>query len=423
MRDFLSIEQVNGIEVLDSRGNPTIQVEVITDGGFSAKAIAPSGASTGKYEALELRDGDKDRFSGKGVVNAVRNVNKKISKALIGMNVYDQVNIDKILINLDGTDDKSVLGANAIIATSMAVARVAARSLGIPLYLYIGGLTANRLPIPMLNILNGGKHASNNLSIQEFMIVPKYEMDYMEALRKSVKVYNTLRNILLVKGFNVGVGDEGGFVPDLDQDEDAIKYILDAIIKAGFEPGKDFGLALDIAATEMKNEAAKIGKDGYLFWKTNLYRETDEMIEYLSNLVERYPIVSIEDGLSEDDWKAWSKLQSKIGTKIMTVGDDLYVTNPSRILKGIQNRVSNAVLVKLNQIGTVTETLNAVKIAKNAGMKIIVSHRSGETEDTFISDFAVGIGSDYIKAGAPARTDRVAKYNRLLNIEDEIIKL
>lgn len=423
MRDFLSIEQVNGIEVLDSRGNPTIQVEVVTDGGFSAKAIAPSGASTGKYEALELRDGDKDRFSGKGVVNVVRNVNKKISKALIGMNVYDQVNIDKTLINLDGTDDKSILGANAIIATSMAVARVAARSLGVPLYLYIGGLTANRLPIPMLNILNGGKHASNNLSIQEFMIVPKYEKDYMEAMRKSVKVYNTLRNILLVKGFNVGVGDEGGFAPDLDQDEDAIKYVLDAIIKAGFEPGKDFGLALDIAATEMKNEAAKIGKDGYLFWKTNLYRETDEMIEYLSNLVERYPIVSIEDGLAEDDWKAWSKFQSKVGTKIMTVGDDLYVTNPSRILKGIQNRVSNAVLIKLNQIGTVTETLNAIKIAKNAGMKIIVSHRSGETEDTFISDFAVGVGSDYIKAGAPTRTDRVAKYNRLLNIENEIIKL
>lgn len=423
MRDFLSIEQVNGIEVLDSRGNPTIQVEVVTDGGFSAKAIAPSGASTGKYEALELRDGDKDRFSGKGVVNAVRNVNKKISKALIGMNVYDQVNIDKTLINLDGTDDKSILGANAIIATSMAVARVAARSLGVPLYLYIGGLTANRLPIPMLNILNGGKHASNNLSIQEFMIVPKYEKDYMEAMRKSVKVYNTLRNILLVKGFNVGVGDEGGFAPDLDQDEDAIKYVLDAIIKAGFEPGKDFGLALDIAATEMKNEAAKIGKDGYLFWKTNLYRETDEMIEYLSNLVERYPIVSIEDGLAEDDWKAWSKFQSKVGTKIMTVGDDLYVTNPSRILKEIQNRVSNAVLIKLNQIGTVTETLNAIKIAKNAGMKIIVSHRSGETEDTFISDFAVGVGSDYIKAGAPTRTDRVAKYNRLLNIENEIIKL
>lgn len=423
MRDFLSIEQVNGIEVLDSRGNPTIQVEVVTDGGFSAKAIAPSGASTGKYEALELRDGDKDRFSGKGVVNAVRNVNKKISKALIGMNVYDQVNIDKTLINLDGTDDKSILGANAIIATSMAVARVAARSLGVPLYLYIGGLTANRLPIPMLNILNGGKHASNNLSIQEFMIVPKYEKDYMEAMRKSVKVYNTLRNILLVKGFNLGVGDEGGFAPDLDQDEDAIKYVLDAIIKAGFEPGKDFGLALDIAATEMKNEAAKIGKDGYLFWKTNLYRETDEMIEYLSNLVERYPIVSIEDGLAEDDWKAWSKFQSKVGAKIMTVGDDLYVTNPSRILKGIQNRVSNAVLIKLNQIGTVTETLNAIKIAKNAGMKIIVSHRSGETEDTFISDFAVGVGSDYIKAGAPTRTDRVAKYNRLLNIENEIIKL
>lgn len=423
MRDFLSIEQVNGIEVLDSRGNPTIQVEVVTDGGFSAKAIAPSGASTGKYEALELRDGDKDRFSGKGVVNVVRNVNKKISKALIGMNVYDQVNIDKTLINLDGTDDKSILGANAIIATSMAVARVAARSLGVPLYLYIGGLTANRLPIPMLNILNGGKHASNNLSIQEFMIVPKYEKDYMEAMRKSVKVYNTLRNILLVKGFNVGVGDEGGFAPDLDQDEDAIKYVLDAIIKAGFEPGKDFGLALDIAATEMKNEAAKIGKDGYLFWKTNLYRETDEMIEYLSNLVERYPIISIEDGLAEDDWKAWSKFQSKVGTKIMTVGDDLYVTNPSRILKGIQNRVSNAVLIKLNQIGTVTETLNAIKIAKNAGMKIIVSHRSGETEDTFISDFAVGVGSDYIKAGAPTRTDRVAKYNRLLNIENEIIKL
>lgn len=421
MRDFLEIKMVNGLEVLDSRGNPTVQVEVVTDGGFSAKAIAPSGASTGKYEALELRDGDKERFSGKGVSNAVRNVNKKICKELVGMNVYDQFGIDNAILNLDGTDDKSVLGANATIATSMAVARVAARSLGLPLFSYIGGLNANRLPVPMLNILNGGKHASNNLSIQEFMIVPKYEKNYMEVLRKSVKVYNTLKNILLVKGYNVGVGDEGGFAPDLNQDEDAIKYILDAIVKSGFEPGKDFGLALDVAATEMKNEAAKSGKDGYLFWKTNLYRSTDDMIRYLSDLIDKYPIISIEDGLAEEDWEAWSDFQTKVGSKIMTVGDDLYVTNPTRILKGIQNRASNSVLIKLNQIGTVTETLNAVKIAKNAGMKVIVSHRSGETEDTFISDFAVGVGSDYIKTGAPARTDRVSKYNRLLNIENEIL--
>ncbi len=421
MRDYLSIEKVSGLEVLDSRGNPTVQVEVVTDGGFCAKAIAPSGASTGKFEALELRDGDKERFNGKGVQKAVRNVNTKISKELIGMNVYNQAQIDNMLLEIDGSDDKSNLGANATIATSMAVARVAARSLGMPLFSYIGGMSANRLPIPMLNILNGGKHASNNISIQEFMIVPKREESFIELLRKCVKVYNTLKNILSIKGYNVGLGDEGGFAPNLDGDEDAIKYILDAIIKSGFEPGKDFALALDVAATEMKNEASKIGKDGYLFWKTDKYKSTDEMIEYLNELIDRYPIISIEDGLAEEDWGAWTNLQSKIGNRIMTVGDDLYVTNKSRLVKGIKEKASNSILIKPNQIGTVTETLETVKIAKAAGMKVIVSHRSGETEDTFISDLAVGCMADYIKTGAPARTDRVAKYNRLLNIQ-EILK-
>ena len=420
MRDYLSIERISGLEVLDSRGNPTVQVEVVTDGGFSAKAIAPSGASTGKFEAVELRDGNKERFNGKGVSDAVKNVNRKINKELIGINVYAQENVDNELIELDGTDDKSILGANAIIATSMAVARVAARSLGIPLFTYIGGLTANRLPVPMLNILNGGKHAANNLSIQEFMIVPKREEEFIEVLRKCTKVYNTLKNILVIKGYNVGVGDEGGFAPNLDEDEDAIKYIIDAIIKSGFEPGKDFGIALDVAATEMKNEASKLAKDGYLFWKSDKYKTKDEMIEYLINLTDKYPIISIEDGLAEEDWNSWSDLQKRVGTKIMTVGDDLYVTNPTRLIKGIKQRASNSILIKPNQIGTVTETLETIKIAKNAGMKTIVSHRSGETEDTFISDLAVGVGADYIKTGAPARTDRVSKYNRLLNIQNTL---
>lgn len=423
MRDYLSIEKVSALEVLDSRGNPTVQVEVVTDGGFCAKAIAPSGASTGKYEALELRDGEKERFNGKGVRTAVKNVNSKIDRQLSGMNVYNQFEVDSALLDLDGTEDKSVLGANATIATSMAVARVAARSLGMPLYSYIGGLTANRLPVPMLNILNGGKHAANNLSIQEFMIVPKREDNFIEVLQKCTKVYNTLKNVLVIKGYSVGVGDEGGFAPNLDEDEDAIKYILDAIVKSGFEPGKDFGIALDVAATEMKNEAAKTAKDGYLFWKTDKYKTNDEMIDYLVELTDKYPIISIEDGLAEEDWGLWSNFQNKIGSRIMTVGDDLYVTNPSRLVKGIKQKASNSILIKPNQIGTVTETLNAIKIAKNAGMKVIVSHRSGETEDTFISDLAVGAGADYIKTGAPARTDRVSKYNRLLNIENTIKNL
>ncbi len=418
MRDFLQIEDIRGLEVLDSRGNPTVQVEVITDGGFSARAIAPSGASTGKFEALELRDGDKNRFNGKGVKNAVKNVNSKIRKSLLGKNVYNQSQIDSCLIELDGTEDKSVLGANATIATSMAVARVAARSLGVSLFSYIGGIGANKIPTPMLNILNGGKHAANNLSIQEFMIIPKKEEHFIDVLKNCVKVYNTLKNILIVKGYSVGIGDEGGFMPNLNEDEDAIKYIMEAIIKSGFEPGKDFGIALDVAATEMKNEATKVAKDGYLFWKTGLYKSADEMIEYLINLIDRYPIISIEDGLSEEDWKMWTKFQKEAGTRIMTVGDDLYVTNQSRLIKGIKQRASNSILIKPNQIGTVTETLETIKIAKNSGMKIIVSHRSGETEDTFISDLAVGCGAEYIKTGAPARTDRVAKYNRLLNIDD-----
>lgn len=421
MRDYLSIEKVSALEVLDSRGNPTVQVEVVTDGGFCAKAIAPSGASTGKFEALELRDGDKDRFNGKGVQKAVKNVNGKINKELIGENIYNQAMIDNILIELDGSDNKSNLGANATLATSMAVARVAARSLGMPLFSYIGGMAANRMPIPMLNILNGGRHASNNISIQEFMIVPKREEYFIEVLRKCVKVYNTLKNILMVKGYSVGVGDEGGFAPDLQDDEDAIKYILEAIIKSGFEPGKDFGIAIDVAATEMKNEASKIGKDGYLLWKTDKYKTTDEMIDFLIDLIDRYPIISVEDGLAEEDWKAWTDFQSKVGSKIMTVGDDLYVTNKSRLVKGIKEKASNSILIKPNQIGTVTEALENVKIAKVAGMKVVASHRSGETEDTFISDFAVGCMADYIKTGAPARTDRVAKYNRLLNIQ-EILK-
>jgi len=418
MKDCLKIISVNALEVLDSRGNPTVQVEVVTEGGFCGKAIVPSGASTGAFEALELRDNDEKRFAGKGVLNAIDNVNKKIAKKIEGMNVYEQIRIDEELINMAG-ENKTKLGANATLGVSIAVCKAAAESLGLQLYNYIGGINAKMMPIPMMNILNGGKHADNNVNIQEFMIMPTGAKNITEALRMGVEVYQSLKKILRINGYATSVGDEGGFAPDLQNEEEAFKYILEAIRNAGYEPGKDINLALDVAATEMFDMAKKQEKSGYSFWKTGEFKTADEMIDYLKNLTEKYPIISIEDGLAEEDWDAWKKLSDELKDKIMLVGDDIFVTNRKRFEKGIRNGVANSILIKPNQIGTVTETLDCIETAKQNGYKVVVSHRSGETEDTFISDLAVGVNGGYIKSGAPCRTDRVAKYNRLINIENE----
>ena len=418
MKEYLEITNVKAIQVLDSRGNPTIQVEVTTKYGYSGIAMVPSGASTGSFEAMELRDGDKDRYLGKSVENAVENVNKKIAKQIIGMNVYEQEHIDDTLIKLDGTINKSRLGANAILGVSIAVARAAANSLGVQLFQYIGGISAAELPIPMMNILNGGKHSDNNINIQEFMIVPIGTKSFSKRLQIGTEVYHNLKNILKENGYSVAIGDEGGFAPNLENDEDAIKYIIKAIEKAGYKPGVDVCLALDIASTEMYEAARKIGKEGYSFWKTNEFKTRDEMILYLSELVEKYPISSIEDGLAEEDWDGWIELTKKLGDKCQLVGDDLFVTNVERLNKGIKMNVGNTILIKPNQIGTLTETLETIRLAKKHGYKTIISHRSGETEDTTIADLSVAINSGQIKTGAPCRTDRVAKYNRLLNIEN-----
>ena len=421
MKDFLEIKNIEALEVLDSRGNPTVQVEVVTDGGFSGVALVPSGASTGSFEAVELRDNDKNRFMGKGVSKAVENVNKKITKKLIGMNVYDQRNIDRTLIELDDTLNKSNLGANAILGVSLAVAKASANSLGMELYNYIGGVNANKLPVPMMNILNGGKHSDNNINIQEFMIMPVGDITFSERLKRGVEVYHTLKKVLKEKGHSVGVGDEGGFAPDLKNEEEALDSIMEAIQKAGYEPGKDICLALDVASTEMYDEAQKIGKDGYYFWKTDIFKTKAEMIEYIVELTQKYPIISIEDGLAEEDWEAWEELTQKLGNKVQLVGDDLFVTNIKRLQRGIKEHVANAILIKPNQIGTLTETLETIQEAKENGYKTITSHRSGETDDTTLADLAVAINAGQIKTGAPCRTDRVAKYNRLLNIENQLM--
>jgi enolase len=420
MKDFLAIKDVNALEVLDSRGNPTVQVEVVVDGGFSGMAIVPSGASTGSFEAVELRDGEKDRFFGKGVQKAVENVNKKISKKLIDMNVYDQRKIDEELLKLDDTPNKSNLGANAILGVSLACCKAAANSLGMELYNYIGGINANVLPVPMMNILNGGKHSDNNINIQEFMIMPIGDITFSERLKRGAEVYQTLKKVLKEKGYMVAVGDEGGFAPTLQSEEEALDLIIEAIKKAGYVPKKDIVLALDIASTEMYEAAKKEGKDGYYFWKTNILKSKEEMIEYIENLCEKYPIVSVEDGLAEEDWESWKILTQKIGNKVQLVGDDLFVTNPKRLQRGINNNIANCILIKPNQIGTLTETLNTILMAQKNGYKTIISHRSGETEDTTIADIAVAVNAGQIKTGAPCRTDRVAKYNRLLNIENEL---
>ncbi len=420
MKDYLKIESLEALEVLDSRGNPTVQVEVITDGGFCGVAKVPSGASTGSFEAVELRDNDEERYMGKGVKKAVENVNRMIAKKITGMNVYDQLKIDQKLIDIDGTDNKEKLGANATLGVSLAVAKAAANSLGMTLYNYIGGINAKKLPTPMMNILNGGKHSDNNISSQEFMIMPTSGKDFAENLQMGVETYHNLKKVLKSKGYSVAVGDEGGFAPNLQSEEEALDVIEEAIKKAGYIPGKDISIALDVASTEMYDEAKKVGKNGYLFWKTGTFKTSDEMIDYLEELVQKYPIVSIEDGLAEEDWNSWKKLTQKLGSKIQLVGDDLFVTNTDRLRKGIKNKVANSILIKPNQIGTLTETLDAIEMAQKAGYTTVISHRSGETEDTTIADIAVAVNAGQIKTGAPCRTDRVAKYNRLLNIENEL---
>ena len=421
MKDYLAIEEIKALEVLDSRGNPTVQVEVITEEGTNGVAMVPSGASTGSFEAVELRDGDKSRYLGKGVLKAVENVNKIIAKELEGMNVFEQAEIDKKLIEIDGTENKGKLGANATLGVSLAVARAAANSLGMSLYKYIGGVNAKTLPVPMMNILNGGKHADNTVNIQEFMIMPVGAKSFSECLRTSAEIYHTLKKVLKAKGLETGVGDEGGFAPNLSSDEEALKLIVEAISRAGYKPGEDVVLALDVASTEMYDEAKKIGKEGcYYFWKTEELKTEDEMIEYLEDLANKYPIISIEDGLAEEDWEGWRKLTEKLGNKLQLVGDDLFVTNIKRLQKGLDNKIANSILIKLNQIGTLTETLDAIELAKKNGYTAVVSHRSGETEDTTLADVAVATNAGQIKTGAPCRTDRVAKYNGLLNIEAEL---
>ena len=421
MRNCLEIEEVKALEILDSRGNPTVQVEVMLEDGSYGVAMVPSGASTGSFEAVELRDEDSSRHFGKGVLKAVENVNTIIRDAIIGMNAYDQAKLDKTLIELDGTENKAKLGANATLGVSLAVARAAATSVGMELYQYIGGPNAKILPTPMMNILNGGKHADNTVNTQEFMIMPVGAKSFTECMRMAAEIYHTLKKVLKEKGLSTGVGDEGGFAPNLSSDEEALKLIVEAIEKAGYKPGEEVCLALDVASTEMYDEAKKIGKEGnYYFWKTDELKTPDEMIDFLAELVEKYPIVSIEDGLAEEDWENWKKLTDRLGNKIQLVGDDLFVTNIKRLQKGLDNKTANSILIKLNQIGTLTETLDAIELAKKNGYTAVVSHRSGETEDTTLADVAVATNAGQIKTGAPCRTDRVAKYNRLLNIESDL---
>ncbi|HEU5140378.1 MAG TPA: phosphopyruvate hydratase [Bacillales bacterium] len=408
------ITDVYGREVLDSRGNPTVEVEVFLESGAAGRALVPSGASTGEYEAVELRDGDKDRYLGKGVQQAVANVNEKIGPQLLGIEALEQVGVDQFLISLDGTDNKGNFGANAILGVSMAVAHAAADELGLPLYQYLGGFNAKTLPTPMMNILNGGEHADNNVDIQEFMVMPVGAENFREALRTGAEIFHNLKKVLKDKGYNTGVGDEGGFAPDLSSNEEAIKTIIEAIEKAGYKPGEDVKLALDVASSE-------IYEDGKYHLKgEGVTKTSEEMIAYYEDLLSKYPIVSIEDGLDENDWDGWEKLTSQLGGKVQLVGDDLFVTNTNKLSEGIEKGVGNSILVKVNQIGTLTETFDAVEMAKRAGYTAVISHRSGETEDTTIADIAVATNAGQIKTGAPSRTDRVAKYNQLLRIADEL---
>lgn len=423
MKEY-EILDVHAIEILDSRANPTLEVTVTLKDGITGSAAVPSGASTGQYEAHELRDGDK-RHLGNGVEQAVNNVNTRIADKIIGMNVLEQVKIDRLLIQADGTENKSKYGANAILGVSLACAQAAANAVGLPLYRYIGGTNAKVLPIPMMNILNGGKHADNTVDIQEFMIAPVGADNFSQAMEMACEIYHQLKQVLKGKGLATGVGDEGGFAPDLASTSDALDLIVEAVEKAGYRPDNDIRIALDAAASELYDENSELyyfpgeskmaGKD--------IYRNAEEMVQYYEDLVERYPIFSLEDGLNENDMKGWKLLTYRLGDKLQLVGDDLFVTNTKRLSDGIRDNIANAILIKFNQIGTLTETMDAIEMAKNAGYKTIVSHRSGETEDTFIADLAVAAGSGQIKTGAPCRSDRTAKYNRLLKIEEEIGKV
>jgi enolase len=410
----LEIDSILAREILDSRGNPTIEVEVHVDDGSMGRAAVPSGASTGRHEALELRDDDRQRYHGEGVLKAVENVMEIIAPEIEGMPVSDQAAIDRAMIELDGTPNKGKLGANAILGVSLAVAKAAAEWVGLPLYQYIGGVAAHRLPVPMMNILNGGKHADNNLDLQEFMVMPVGAKSFAEGLRMGAEVYHALKKVLAKRGLSTAIGDEGGFAPSLASNEDALKVIEEAIGKAGYEPGADIALALDPAATEFYAD----GK--YVFKREGKQRSGAEMAEYYADLCERHPIVSIEDGLAEDDWDTWKLLTERLGNRVQIVGDDLFVTNVERLRKGIDMGVANSILVKVNQIGTLTETLAAIETAKRASYTAVVSHRSGETEDATIADIAVATNAGQIKSGAPCRTDRVAKYNQLLRIEEEL---
>ena len=414
--DYLQIEKVIGREILDSRGNPTVEAEVYLIDGTVGRGTAPSGASTGEFEALELRDGDKDRYLGKGVQKAVENINTVINDALIDMDASDIYAIDKAMIDADGTKDKSKLGANAILAVSIACCRAAAAALDIPLYRFLGGVSGNRLPVPMMNILNGGAHAANTVDVQEFMIMPVGAASFKEALRWCAEVFHALAKLLKSKGLATSVGDEGGFAPDLASDEEAIRYILDAVKQAGYEPGKDFMIAMDAASSEWKGEK----KGEYVLPKAGTKYTSAELIEHWKGLVEKYPIISIEDALDEEDWEGWQLLTKELGDKVQLVGDDLFVTNTERLAKGISLGCGNSVLIKLNQIGSVSETLEAIKMAHKAGYTAVTSHRSGETEDTTIADLAVALNTCQIKTGAPSRSERVAKYNQLLRIEEEL---
>ena len=411
----MQIKQLKAREVLDSRGNPTIEVDCILQSGAAGRAIVPSGASTGEHEALELRDGDAKRYFGKGVLKAVENVNEQLSPALAGEDATMQSRIDQIMLSMDGTKNKAKLGANAILGVSMAVARAAAQAHGLPLYRYIGGIQAQTLPVPMMNIVNGGVHADNSVDFQEFMIMPIGASGFSDALRMGAEIFHTLKKILKEAGHSTAVGDEGGFAPDLKKDEEAIELILKAIEKAGYTPGEQVGIALDTASSELFND----GK--YVFKKSDGSQKTsEEMVELFSGWVERYPILSIEDGLSEDDWDGWALLTRELGEKVQLVGDDLFVTSTERLARGMGSGVANAILIKVNQIGTLTETMDAIEMASRAGYGVVISHRSGESEDTFIADLAVGTNAGQIKTGSLSRTDRIAKYNQLLRIEEEI---
>ncbi|MGE5508076.1 MAG: phosphopyruvate hydratase [Chitinophagales bacterium] len=409
-----TIADVYGREILDSRGNPTVEVEVVLADGTIGRAAVPSGASTGQFEAVELRDDEKERYGGKGVRRAVEHVNKVIRPEILGLDATEQVRLDQLMIELDGTPNKGKLGANAILGVSLAVAKAAAEALGLPLYQYLGGVNAKTLPVPMMNILNGGKHADNNVDIQEFMVMPLGASTFAEALRMGAEVFHALKAVLKGKGLNTAVGDEGGFAPNLGSNEEALEVLVEAIQRAGYEPGKGVAIAMDVASTELF-------KDGkYVLAGQGATLTTDQMIEFYERLLDKYPIVSIEDPLSEDEWDAWQRLTERLGKRVQLVGDDLFVTNTGRIEKGIGLGVANSVLIKVNQIGSLTETLDAIEMAKRAGYTAVVSHRSGETEDTTIADIVVATNAGQIKTGAPSRTDRVAKYNQLLRIEDEL---